>query len=243
MSGRGLQIGCWTGVKGRELYLRSCVMQMLLQTRRPDRYVVLINGEEAEKYDRRAISDLIEPWMSLVTMPRNMTTREVSTAAVERLLEEGTELFFKVDSDDLYFRSYVQTLVDHVVEQRLAERDDGFCLNLIEQLWLNEASGGGATICNYKFHNGLRLCDYEKEKGMRVGAPPTYVFDRRSAELLVRYSNEAPYSQWRHDDTAWRHVLFDHGIVIEQVRTPQPVFGYLRHADNSCVVRGTNTHA
>lgn len=233
----GIKIGCWTGVKGRVLFLRSCLMQMLLQTRLPDSYVILINGEDADVYDRRAIDDLIEPWTSLVTIARSMTTLEVSTSALELLLESDAQLFFKIDSDDLYSRNYLETIVDHVESLSPLGRDQGFCLNLIDQLWLNEQPGGGATIANYKFHNGLGLSDEEKAKGMRVGAPPTFAFDRKAAELLVRHSRQPPYDHIPADDRAWRHILFDHGIVIEQVRSPEPVFGYLRHSDNTCAIK------
>lgn len=56
-------------------------------------------------------------------------------------------------------------------------------------------------------------------------------------QSLVWYCVLPPYTRISSDDRAWRTVLFEHGIVIEQVRTPQPVFGYLRHSDNTCAVK------
>lgn len=235
-SGSAVRIGCWTGVRGRELFLRTCLMQMLLQTRQADHYVVLVNGEDAANYDYRAVSDLIEPWVSLVTMPKLMSTVEVSTAALELLLQNDVQLFFKIDSDDLYFRNYLQTFVDYVESAGLHKLGEGFCLNLIDQLWLKAQPGGGAAIREQPFYYGLGLSDQEKAKGMRVGAPPTFVFDRTAAKLLVEHSHRQPYAHLMQDDRVWRHILFDHGIIIQQVSTPQPVFGYLRHSSNSCVI-------
>ena len=232
-----MKIACFTAVRGRELFLRSCLMQMLLQTRRPDQYLVLVNGEDAEAYDRRLIADLIEPWITVVSVPRTITTREASTAALELLLQEDADLFCKIDSDDVYFRGYLQAIVHQIELLGLRERKDGFCLNLIDQLWINARAEARATIHPYTFHRGLGLGQEEERKGVRVGAPPTYVCDRAAAQLLVRYSVQPPYTKISSDDRAWRTVLFEHGIVIEKVSTPQPVFGYLRHSDNTCGIK------
>lgn len=238
-----MKIACFTAVRGRELLLRSCLMQMLLQTRRPDQYLLLVNGEDAEAYDRRLITDLLEPWITVVCVPRSITTREASTRALELLLESDADLFCKIDSDDVYFRGYLQAIVAQIELLGLRERNEGFCVNLIDQLWINSRAEARATIHPYTFRRGLGLGKEEERRGVRVGAPPTYVCDRAAAQLLVRYCVQPPYAKISSDDRAWRTVLFEHGIVIEQVRTPQPVFGYLRHSDNTCAVKAAKKTA
>jgi len=228
----GMKIGCFTPVKDRELYLRSCLMQMMLQTRLPDAHIVLINGENAASYDLRAVADLIEPWMSLVPIARSMTTREAYTLALELLLQSDVEIFFKIDSDDIYCRNYIEVILEQIASRGLHERQQGFCLNLVDQLWLNASPDGSATIRDYTFRTGLGISKEEEARGIRVGAPPTFVFDRPVAELLVRHARRDPYSRERFEDRAWRNILREHEILIELVGTPNPVFGYLRHSGN-----------
>ncbi len=232
-----LRIGCFTGVRGRELFLRQCLLQMAVQTRPPDRHLVLLNGEDAATYDRRLIIDLLRPSTLIEVAPWTLPNREVSTLAVERLLEFDLDIFCKIDSDDVYFANYLATIAEHIEASPQLKPGDGFCVNLSEQLRIHSA-GGNASIHAESFRNGLGLTAAEQQRGVRVGAPPTYAFDRKAAELLVLHSRRPPYNQIRSDDIAWRTILFDHGITIDCLATPQPVIGYVRHGSNTCRVPG-----
>jgi len=86
-------------------------MQMRLQTRQPDAYLILINGENADSYDLRCIDDLLHPWISIQRVSRKLTPREASTLAVAELLQSDIDLSFKIDSDDIYRVNYLQTIL------------------------------------------------------------------------------------------------------------------------------------
>jgi len=45
-----MKIGCYTPVKSRQLMLRTCILQMQVQTRLPDTHLILINGKDAMNY-------------------------------------------------------------------------------------------------------------------------------------------------------------------------------------------------
>ena len=106
-----MNVGCFTPVRDRQLFLRSCLMQMHLQTQPSGSLVILINGPDAATYDLRCVEDLLEPWIDITRVARSMSTREASTLAIERLLESDTDLFFKIDSDDIYQRNYLRDYV------------------------------------------------------------------------------------------------------------------------------------
>ena len=235
-----MKIGCWTGVQRRELFLRTCMMQMQLQTVTPDVHLIVINGDKAVTYDLRCVDDLISSQVSILRVPRSMTTLEVSRLAVQELLSRNVELFFKIDSDDIYKRDYIREIVKRIESHGLRSKEKGFCINLRNQLWLNGDSRGGASINKVGFRNGLGLSECEKQAGMQVGAPPTYAFDRRVAELLMQQSECEPYRNDHSDDRAWRRILYDHADGIECFETAEPVFGYLRHGTNTCQIAGEN---
>lgn len=228
-----VRIGCFVPVRDRQLFLRSCLMQLLLQTKRPDVCVVLLNGPNADRYDRRCIEDLLDPSFDLVVVPQELSTREASALGIQRLLEHNVDNFFKIDSDDIYMREYLETYVECLRLSQLLGNAEPFCCNLTHQYWWNARENGSATIQRVHFQKGLGLFHKEELRGVKVGAPPTFAFNRRVAELLVAQTDQFPYNTMAADDRAWRTILIDHGIVIQQIQTPKPIFGYLRHSANT----------
>jgi hypothetical protein len=217
-------------------------MQLQLQTRRPEFCVVLINGPDADSYDLRCVEDLLEPWISIRRIPHRLTTREASCQALMELLNTNAELFFKIDSDDIYQREYLAEYLRSIGPGTGRDPPAGWCANLIDQYWWNAGADGSASIRRVGFRQGLGLSKREQDRGVRIGAPPTFAFDRRVAELLTAQSHRPPYDQIDSDDQCWRTILIDHDIVIRQIETSKPVFGYLRHADNTSNLRSSNSN-
>ena len=230
---RPLTIGCFTPVRERHLFLRTCILQICAQSLRPDAHAILINGPEADTYDTRYIDDLRDGRLMIRTDPRQLSTLLASTAAIKMLLERSIDLYFKIDSDDLYLSNYVESIVQYIFDAPLDPLNDSYCLNLTHQYWIDARFGGPAIIREIEFREGLGLSDDERAKGIVVGAPPTFVFNRRIAELLVSQVEADPSRHYPGDDYAWRHILYSHGVTITRVRTPRPVFGYLTHGGNT----------
>ena len=105
-------------------------------------------------------------------------------------------------------------------------------VNLIDQLWLTLDTKGNAIFRNGAFHQGLGLSEYDIERGIKVGLPPTTVFDQTIAELIVANAARPRYANIVSDDILYREILIDNGIIIEQLSTEQPVFGYTVHDSN-----------
>jgi hypothetical protein len=228
-----MKIGCFTPVRNRELYLRSCLMQMRLQTIPPDIHYILINGEDAENYDNRLIIDLIDERHKIDVLNQDAHIRELSGSCVDTLLKEGIDLFFKIDSDDIYHTNYISVIVGAIENNNLWEQENGFCINLVDQLFTTVDGCGNAEIRQHDFMQGLGLSPEEIADGMQVGAPPTFVFDRKVAEVIVAHSDDPAYRKFTYDDKAWRTLLFDRGIPIFQCSTTSPVFSYIKHGGNS----------
>jgi len=225
-----MKIACYTPNRDRHWFLRNCVLQMKAQSRRPDLHYILLNGAGSENYDLRTIRDLLDEKIILNVFPQNYNTAQLGAFCIKALLEKNVDLFIKVDSDDMYYSYYVETALncfEGVTETQ------GYCTNLIEQLWVEMDAGGNACIQEMNFHEGLGLSQYDKERGVKMGAPPTFVFNRPIAELIDAKAGEARYSEIIYDDILFREILIDNGVVIQQVRTAEPVFGYLKHSSNS----------
>ena len=228
-----VRLGCFTPVRGRPFYLRSCLMQMSLQSRVPDLHVIVVNGPEP--YDHRFIDDLRRPWMKFIRIRRKMNTREASLHAIEYLLKHDLDVFFKIDSDDLYATDYIASVIRLVDQHELGIRD-AWCLNLRKQFWINSLPNGGASLGPASFRHGLGLSANEKAAGVEVGAPPTYSFNRRAAELILDGMKRSAYRKYRSDDLAMRRILADQGVTIDCFPTDKPVFGYVRHEGNTCTI-------
>jgi len=70
-------------------------------------------------------------------------------------------------------------------------------------------------------------------KGIKVGAPPTFVLNKHAAKIIVDNVDKPEYQDLGYDDVTMRNLLFDHGVVIEQIRTQRPIFGYVVHGGNT----------
>lgn len=227
-----------TPVKGRQLALRSCIMQMLLQTRPPDVHALFFNGADEMCHDRKLINDLIDSRHPVVHKREDMSILAAHGCALDMLLETNVNLFFKIDSDDVYKRQYIATIIERLPEYGLTPNSPPFCINLIDQMWIYAQSVNHVEAYPLSFENGLGLLPEERKKGIVVGAPPTYVFNRSAASLLSRWQDYPAYSTDKHADRAWRNILFDNGVTIKKMPTPHyPVFGYVRHDSNYCVLR------
>ncbi len=224
-----MKIACFTPVRGRNWFLRNCVLQMKAQTRRPDIHYLLINGADADSYDLNTIADLLDEKIVIQTYPHDSNNALLAPKCIKALLDSDADLFYKIDSDDMYYCTYVETMLHHF--QSYSQKK-GLMVNLIDQFWLSLDAEGNAIIRNGAFHQGLGLSEYDIERGIKVGLPPTTVFDQAIAELIVVNANKSRYANIVSDDILYREILFDNEIVIEQLSTEQPIFGYMVHDSN-----------
>ncbi|MEM7357996.1 MAG: hypothetical protein AAF431_02735 [Pseudomonadota bacterium] len=206
---------------------------MQAQTRRPDRHLILFNGEQAAKYDTRVIEDLIDDSLLLKAYPYDDSIAHLSVQCLKLLLEQDIDVFFKIDSDDMYASNYVEVIAAYIENRSLDKSSEPFAINLINQLWLSVDNNNDVSIREHEFHRGLGLSKREIAQGVQVGAPPTYVMNRSAMELIVNNAENAKYQQIKSDDILFRQILIDNGIVVERLSTPKPVFGYVQHAKNS----------
>lgn len=228
-----MKIGCSTPVKSRQLFLRTCILQMQAQTLRPDKHVIMFNGEQATSYDTRVIQDLADDSLILKAYPYNSSIAELSVHCLKILLEHDIDLFFKIDSDDMYTNNYIQTIAAEFAQRSEDLNDKPLVLNLINQLWLTVQPDNDVGIRESSFAQGLGLSSAEIEQGIQVGAPPTYVMNRSAVELIVNDAERPEFQRIPSDDILFRRILIKHGVVIQRVSTESPVFGYVQHAKNS----------
>ena len=224
-----MKIACYTPVLGRNWFLRNCVLQMKAQTCRPDLHYLLINGTDADYYDLRTIVDLLDEKIALNTYPHNSNNAFLAPKCIKALLHQGVDLFYKIDSDDMYYSNYVETILHHFQNY---PQQNGLMVNLIDQYWLALGAKGNALVRQGEFHQGLGLSEHDIARGIKVGLPPTTVFDRTIAELIVANAGNSRYSHIVSDDILFREILIDNGIMIEQLSTEQLVFGYTVHNSN-----------
>jgi len=224
-----MKVACYTPVIGRNWFLRNCVLQMKAQTRRPDVHYLLINGADADSYDLSTIADLLDEKIVIQTYAHDSNNALLAPKCIKALLDNNFDLFLKVDSDDMYYVHYVETLLHHFQDH---PQTDGLMVNLIDQFWLSLDTNGNAIVRNGAFHQGLGLNEHDIERGIKVGLPPTTAFDRTIAQLIVSNADTPRYAHITSDDILYREILIDNGIIIEQLSTEQPIFGYTVHDSN-----------
>jgi glycosyltransferase involved in cell wall biosynthesis len=185
------------------------------------------------EFDCRIIEDLIDDITLFTCLPHG-TTLDCFTQSLRELHARGVHLFVCLDHDCIYRRRYIESICSFITSSGLDVEEGAFCLNLIDQQWVTLYDDARAEIAECSFRAGLGLAADEAQR-IVVGAPPTFVFGRRAAAVVIDAadgnSGRAPDG---YHDIFWRRALADAGIRITQVRTPEPVFAYVRHSNNLC---------
>jgi glycosyltransferase involved in cell wall biosynthesis len=223
-------IGCCAVVLDRPLFARFNLLQIVAQTVRPNFYAIVATGEE---FDRRFIEDLVDETMLLMCIPEPTTTLAAYTLGLEQLFKRGVNLFFCVDHDCVYKRSYIERVCNFIASSGFDVTDGQFCLNLIDQEWITLFDDARAEMESQSFRTGFGLSEREAQE-MVVGAPPTFVFGRQAAEAIIQHQRQGEAAVSGYHDMVWRRALLDSGIPITQVQTPEPIFAYVRHRNNLC---------
>jgi glycosyltransferase involved in cell wall biosynthesis len=225
-----LVVGCCTAVLDRPLFARLNVLQIASQTVRPNFHSVIASGRE---FDGRFIDDLMDDTTLFTCVPEPVTSLACYTLGLEELHVRGVNLFFCLDHDCVYKRKYIEAVRNYVETAGLNVGEGLFCLNLIDQQWITLYDDARADLKMQSFQMGLGL-SAEEAKRIVVGAPPTFVFGRGAAEVVIARVQEGGTASNGYHDIFWRRALSDAGIRITQVRTPEAVFAYVRHNNNLC---------
>jgi glycosyltransferase involved in cell wall biosynthesis len=225
-----LIVGCCTAVLDRPLFARLNVLQIATQTVRPHFHSVVASGGE---FDGRFIDDLLDDTTLLTCVPQPVTTLACYTLGLEELQAREVNLFFCLDHDCVYKRQYIEAVCGYVESAGLDLNEGLFCLNLIDQQWITLYDDARADLQLQSFQMGLGL-SAEEAKLVVVGAPPTFVFGRAAAEVVIARVRQGGTAGNGYHDMFWRRVLRDAGVRITQVRTAEPVFAYVRHSNNLC---------
>ncbi len=224
----------YTPVKDRELFLRTCLLQSISQTRPLDEHLVLINGENAERYDTRLIDDLIRPGYRLLVSPGDQNIAALTLELFTHCLEGDGDVFFKFDSDDIYMIRYVEFMEAWIKEFIDKPTEKPFCINLVNQLFIkSQGPQSEVSIQKYGFDNGLGLTEDEVERGITQGMSQTIVLNRAAVEIIVNNTKPSQCHLYHYDDIMIRSVLADHGVFIQKVPTRSPLAGYLVHDNNT----------
>lgn len=230
MGTKGLILGCCTAVLDRPLFARLSLLQVALQSLRPRYHCIVATGEQ---FACEFLDDLLDDRVLFAHLPEATTTLSAFTHGLRELHDQGVNLFVCLDHDCVYKRGYLQAIAQAVTAGQFDLEDGLFCLNMVEQQWINLYDDARADIRPHGFQRGLGL-PAEEAKQISVGSPSTFVFGRGAAEIVIERFEQGGSAPNGYHDKFWRRALFDAGIRITQVQTPEPVFAYVRHSNNLC---------
>src|SRR5215472_7163645 len=198
-----LIVGCCTALVDQPLFTRFNLLQVSSQSRQPDFHSVVASGT---KFDGRFIDDLIGETTLFTCLPAPATTLSCYTLGLEELDARGVNLFLCLDHDCVYKRQYIEAVCSFVESTGLNLDEGRFCLNLIDQQWITLYDDARAELKPHSFHTGLGLSREEAER-IVVGAPPTFVFGRGAAKVVMDQVQRGGTAASGYHDMFWRSVL------------------------------------
>lgn len=115
-----MKIGVYMPTHRNPMFLRMALMQMALQTRLPDVIAVCQNNQDES--GEWAVHDIIEyleghgTKVLLYHMKEKLQNPMFYLVPLQLLINEGCDVFLKIDHDDLFFREHVERMVAQLDE-------------------------------------------------------------------------------------------------------------------------------
>jgi len=218
-----IAIGCATVATTPGPALRRCILEMAAQVVPPLHHVVCI---ESITTGSSPLSDLEGEMLSVRKLPSGATLTEAYLYALQALYDLDVEMFFCIDPAHIYRRNYISQFLAHpaITNEDLWKR--AACLNLINQEWTAVTQDNETGVFPFHFRQGLGLSSEEQAIGQRVGAPGTFALTRQAAALLLATDSIPNEYRALPYDIAFRRTLMAHGVNIDLLDSPHPVFVY-----------------
>lgn len=161
-STQNIRIGVFVPTFNRPELLRSCVLQLLAQTRRPDIICVHQNGE-GDNY-AWCVADLHAPVVWMHT-PARIPQNDWYRTPLNHLIQEDCTHFFWMDHDDIYLANHIETCI--------GELDIGYDFRISKHC--------GVLISRspaFQYHPHARFDDIHATGGMSASMAFTLPFAR-----------------------------------------------------------------
>jgi hypothetical protein len=194
----GVRALAFTCSRHRPVMLRHCIMQFQRQSY-PIDHAIYVNSPEDELPDRtslhyEALLDDVRKGESgkvRIAYGKSKTPHENNIAVLRMMDIDDYDLFFKIDDDDIYLRSYVEDVVDDFLVNRWDY--SGTCSHGL----LN-----GHRWSPQKIQQDLGLAQEDLDLRIPGFMPPSAAFSRKAIRAIL----QAPGSDLI-EDIHWRRLL------------------------------------
>ena len=142
------KLGVYVASYNQPVFLRTCLLQILHQSRLPD--VVSIHENVNERSYRWAVQDVIETLeregndvkVIYRHTPHSLPMPAFFIQPLQALLDEGCDLICKADVDDLLYVSHFEQLEEMIFNPQLQEPDFDYAMNANSELLVLLNKGG-----------------------------------------------------------------------------------------------------
>lgn len=160
------KIGAMVPTKGRPDLLRFCLLQLMVQSLRPDVVVVHQNGDE-ENYSH-IIEDMDLPFHTeWIFNPNTIPQHEWYRVPLKRLIELECDYYFWIDHDDIYRRSHIEVCLKDL-------KKNDFRVSYYSSLLVVDKN-------RYKF-----APEFQFRPHAAAGQSSSMAFNRKFAECLLK---------------------------------------------------------
>lgn len=221
-----LILGCATPVSGRMLALRSSIERLKLQTVRPNYHALFAYGTPS--FDLGFVNDLLDSGIVFRHSAPPRSLLSATTEALKMLSNKRVDLFFYVDADHVYRSEYIASILRVLEASSIDLREQHFCAHLVNQEWISSDSSGRSIILPHEFFENAKLTKKQKQAGLLLGISPTFVFNRKTADLFIASADAEAENFSPYPELFWRETLLAAGVQMTPLRTKKPVFAFVR---------------
>ena len=215
---QNFKVLCFTASSKRPIYLRHCIMQMQLQTYNIHHVLYLNSNEYNSAEDEHNYLDLLSDIpikkgnQLLAAYGPSASHHRNHMAAIEQVDWQDYDLFFKIDDDDIYKLTYIESAVAD-----FNSRGWDFSGEISKGHILNDKWKKTKDIAEY-----ISDYDYSGKEFM----PPTFAWNKTCMEIISKITDIQGS-----EDAVWRKTLVENTHLKTMVR-PAGNFCYNIHKDS-----------
>jgi hypothetical protein len=216
-----MRVLCFTTSYKRPYYVYNTINNILNQTYKDFYYCVNIalnNMEEKSLYEW-LLSDFNQDIRLKVIYNKNNHQQINYVNAMKGMDDTDYDLFIKIDDDDIYHKQYIEKSIE------IFQKENCDILSFTCKHHIN----------NNKIKNEIRSIGdwiHDRNSEIQFGMPPTFIFNKKSFDVIDSISLSESRSIHAFEDGAWKQKWRKHNLK-SVIKENVDIFTYNIHNNNT----------
>lgn len=194
-----MKILCFTTSYNRPYYIYNTINNILNQSYLDIHYSINLNTDNNKKEYEILLKDFENDSRLKINYNNNKDQHTNYLRAINGFGNTDYDLFFKIDDDDIYHKNYIAQSIEYFQQYNCD------ILSYIPQHHINNGKLKGRI-------ESIGVWDKDTKSQIKFGMPPTYIFNKKACDIILKLTPQQSKSIHYFEDGAWRESWRKHGL-------------------------------